>query len=533
MPASMEGAIQPKLGWLGQALRERLKRPLGHDKTGAQLQPKDLGQKKQLSKEEIEQMRSMMGAPVGSSVRDFRVASDQASEQPTSPARRDPGLDDHETSAQVSSVVLEMMNEYRQLEKPLASAGQPGWGQGFLANIRRNMPTIATTNRTEPSPRNLGRSSEVSAALRRVLDRSLSEKRQRVVQLERVLKQKNLDEQQVMEVRQLMRQVNVDAATPTTPTSFWQRKSLSGGSGESAAAADAKAPKAAVGAAATVEDDFNVAIVLHPFEAEADWQLSVAAGEHVTVLSKMEDGWWLVARNTQESLRPTAPSFATSKQGMIPGMACCWRFLNSPSGAGGSSSGGLSRRLSSSSTHSYVNSALDKMSLKPPHRAASTGSTPGSLESDEGVWLAPPPSLSFRASRRFTSVSTDATFTAALPAAADSSAAAPPRRSSAPAACSTSKPSTGANAASLAAAAVAAERSSAEATSTATEEGGHGYTEQDLADAYAYVEKLIAAKSEVAAQAPPNFTELCQKYPDFERLVSQRAKELRAEEQGC
>lgn len=62
----------------------------------------------------------------------------------------------------------------------------------------------------------------------------------------------------------------------------------------------------------------NVAKVLHAFTAETEWQMSVAVGEQVSVLDKMEDGWWLVDKSCGAGRGPF---------GLVPGVACCWTVL--------------------------------------------------------------------------------------------------------------------------------------------------------------------------------------------------------------
>lgn len=64
----------------------------------------------------------------------------------------------------------------------------------------------------------------------------------------------------------------------------------------------------------------NQAVILHPFTATEDWQLSVKAGDTVTVLDKLDDGWWLVDKSCQ----------ARGPFGLVPGMRCCWILHDDP-----------------------------------------------------------------------------------------------------------------------------------------------------------------------------------------------------------
>ncbi|KAJ8607111.1 hypothetical protein CTAYLR_009160 [Chrysophaeum taylorii] len=59
----------------------------------------------------------------------------------------------------------------------------------------------------------------------------------------------------------------------------------------------------------------NTALILQGFEATEGCQVSVKAGDTVTVLDKLPDGWWLVDKSCGEGRGPF---------GLVPGMRCCW-----------------------------------------------------------------------------------------------------------------------------------------------------------------------------------------------------------------
>ena len=59
------------------------------------------------------------------------------------------------------------------------------------------------------------------------------------------------------------------------------------------------------------------ALILHDFEAEHDWQISVARSEEVAVLDKLDDGWWLVDKSCGKGRGPF---------GLVPGNHCCWKL---------------------------------------------------------------------------------------------------------------------------------------------------------------------------------------------------------------
>ena len=59
----------------------------------------------------------------------------------------------------------------------------------------------------------------------------------------------------------------------------------------------------------------SFAVILKKFEAKEKWQISVSTGESVTVLDKLEDGWWLVDKSCGQGRGPF---------GLVPGLKCCW-----------------------------------------------------------------------------------------------------------------------------------------------------------------------------------------------------------------
>ncbi|GMH53646.1 hypothetical protein TrVE_jg10933 [Triparma verrucosa] len=70
-----------------------------------------------------------------------------------------------------------------------------------------------------------------------------------------------------------------------------------------------------------IEGDKNVCRVMHPFEAQDEWQMSVLAGETVFVRERLKSGWWAVARVDKSTRRILK---GKKNSGILPGLCCDW-----------------------------------------------------------------------------------------------------------------------------------------------------------------------------------------------------------------
>lgn len=70
-----------------------------------------------------------------------------------------------------------------------------------------------------------------------------------------------------------------------------------------------------------IEGDTNVCRVMHPFEAQDEWQMTVLAGETVFVKKRLQSGWWAVAR---VNVKEKKVMKGKGNSGILPGICCDW-----------------------------------------------------------------------------------------------------------------------------------------------------------------------------------------------------------------
>jgi len=228
----------------------------------------------------------------------------------------------------------------------------------------------------------------------------------------------------------------------------------------------------------------NAALILKTFEAREDWQVSVRAGQTVTVLDKLDDGWWLIDLSRGLGRGPF---------GLIPGINCCWTTVQQED------------QTTPKETHNGSSTNTVKMPTRPPLPP----------REDDNIPALPPRTLELRPPSRLPPEPPQDSLKNTPPSSPQSAPPLPTRtRINTPPGSPTSQQI---DAPPLPARTPTTPSLPARPTIT--------YTDDDLQIAYDYLSKLINGDG-FTAIPPENFNQLCRNN-EFANLVRKHADLLR------